>query len=345
MSDDRDWDAELEAAAGVRRRYRDAASSDAPPAALDDAILAASRRAVSAGPVPVGQSSWRRWRAPLAAAAVIVVSASVGLLMWEEKGHEQWPSADRGPAPEAVLPAPMSVSPDVLRSLPPAEVAAPEEAAAQRPADRSLNDARPTEARDAPAYALSRKESLPEEEASALADRQPPPAPASVPPAAPAPSAASSPVEADDPVAKVAEPNDLAKASGSPANADALEQRSRAGDPSAVAKSAARRPEAEATERRELFSGTERAGRLRGSAPAAAAPAAAPRVGRNDDGVEELRDIAMLWEVGLKAEAVADLRRLRCSKPHVPIPPDFPVPLGPPLECPQAAKEPSAPDR
>jgi hypothetical protein len=300
--------------------------------------------------VPVGQSSWRRWRAPLAAAAVIVVSASVGLLMWEEKGHEQWPSAERGPAPEAALPAPMSVSPEVLRSLPPAEVVVPQEAetaAARRPTDRSLSDARPKEAREMPAYALSRKESDPRvEEASALADRQPPTAPAPVAPAAPAPSAASSPAAADEPpVAKFSDPNDLAKASELPSSADALEQRFRAGDTFAVAKSAARRPEAEAMQRRELLAGTERAGRLRGSAPAAAAPAAAPRVGRNDDGVEELRLIAILWEAGLKAEAVADLRRLHCSKPHVPIPPDFPVPLGPPQECPQAAKEPSGRDR
>ena len=60
------------------------ASQDEPPAALDDAIRAAARQAVHAGPRPVGASPFGgRWRVPLSVAAVLVVSATVTLLVAE----------------------------------------------------------------------------------------------------------------------------------------------------------------------------------------------------------------------------------------------------------------------
>ena len=74
-----------------------------PPAHLDAAILAAARREVRAGPRRPG-SILRRWRAPFALAAVLVLSVSVVLLLREE-------GADRLAESPASIPAP---------SLPPA---------------------------------------------------------------------------------------------------------------------------------------------------------------------------------------------------------------------------------
>ena len=73
----------------VSRAYRDAGRSDAnemaPPAALDDAIRAAARRAVHAGPHPVGRSWIRRWTPQLAVAAVVVLSVSVVFVAIDEQ--------------------------------------------------------------------------------------------------------------------------------------------------------------------------------------------------------------------------------------------------------------------
>ena len=63
--------------------YR-AASADAPPAALDDAIRAAARRAVGARPRPAGITALHSWRVPLSVAAVMVLSVSMVTLLREE---------------------------------------------------------------------------------------------------------------------------------------------------------------------------------------------------------------------------------------------------------------------
>jgi hypothetical protein len=55
--------------------YRSAAAEE-PPAAVDDAIRAAARRAVAAGPRRV-DAPFKRWKVPLALAAVVVLSVSV----------------------------------------------------------------------------------------------------------------------------------------------------------------------------------------------------------------------------------------------------------------------------
>jgi hypothetical protein len=73
----------------VTRAYRDARNAqrpdDGPPAALDDAIRAAARRAVQSRPQPVGQGWITRWRTPLSAAAVMVLAVSVVFVAIEEK--------------------------------------------------------------------------------------------------------------------------------------------------------------------------------------------------------------------------------------------------------------------
>lgn len=75
--------------------YR-AGSEAGPPSALDDAIRAAARREVSAGP---RHTAARRWRLPLSLAAVLVLSVSVVTLMREQ-------GADR---PETLLLPPADV--------------------------------------------------------------------------------------------------------------------------------------------------------------------------------------------------------------------------------------------
>ncbi len=72
----------------LRRAYRnarDAGPDDGPPAALDDAIRAAARRAVHSRPQPAGQGWITRWRTPLSAAAVMVLAVSVVFVGMDER--------------------------------------------------------------------------------------------------------------------------------------------------------------------------------------------------------------------------------------------------------------------
>jgi len=86
--------------------YR-AAAQAGPPARLDEAILAAARREVKAGP---RRGGLRRWQLPLSLAAVLVLSVTLVSQMREQ-------GADR---PEALLSPPAGVQP---RAVLPAEVA------------------------------------------------------------------------------------------------------------------------------------------------------------------------------------------------------------------------------
>src|SRR5262245_48302003 len=91
---DHDRDEELS------RRYRELAREE-PPRALDDAILAAARREVRSHPAPlVAPSGRRRWFVPVAAAAVIVLSAVVTLNMQREQPDIDSPQY--APPPAAV---------------------------------------------------------------------------------------------------------------------------------------------------------------------------------------------------------------------------------------------------
>src|SRR5471032_510571 len=108
----------------VARRYREL-SHEEPRAALDDAILAASRRAVAK------PSLSRRWAVPVSIAAVLVLSFGVTLeMLREEPGIESAPPGQRRAAlPAASAPAPEPASTpvqDAFVASPKAKSAAPQ---------------------------------------------------------------------------------------------------------------------------------------------------------------------------------------------------------------------------
>jgi resuscitation-promoting factor RpfA len=96
-----------------------AGADAAPPAHLDDAIRAAARREVAAGP---RRSGARRWAVPVSLAAVLVLSVSVVTMMREQ-------GADR---PESIMPPPEIPAPAAERAAPPAATVAVPDATPKR---------------------------------------------------------------------------------------------------------------------------------------------------------------------------------------------------------------------
>lgn len=121
---DREHDPQL---AALYRAVADAA----PPAHLDDAIRAAARREVAAGPRRAGI---RRWAVPVSLAAVVVLSVSV-VTMMREQGADR-PESMVLPPVETASPAPTDAQREEAR--PPA-IAAPEiSKKLEKPAPRRL---------------------------------------------------------------------------------------------------------------------------------------------------------------------------------------------------------------
>lgn len=381
---DREWDDELRALADVRERYRTAVRGDTPPETLDAAILAASRRAVGAGPRAAGPCGVARWRAPLAAAAMIVLSVSVA---WWRLDGGTW-SLPREVSPEMALPDMASagtrvaeVAPDVDpgRSAlgPSAERGQEEGAQAARPA---ASGSAPTEtallSKRAADVALAQPQAQVPSQSPTLAERDAmrahaearrdaaPDESLGASPVAPGPGHARESVgsAASDAAPKASEPSDFARAPAAPEAAAPAAAAPPPGD-AMIAAAPTRENSVQATRREpgesaeeprqsQVLSGARALTRVPGAADRAksapAAAAAAPRVGGHDDGVAELREILGLWAAGRRDEASLALGRLRCAKPHVPIPPDLPVPSPMPLRCPDggaSAKEAPPGDR
>jgi len=113
------------------RRYR-ALGTEAPSASADAAILAASRRALRARPLP-------RWAVPVSIAAVLVLALGLVLEMQREAPDAGMPVQTRGApasAPEPVEPAPPAPPAESVAPAAPAAPAAPvaPSAAARAPA-------------------------------------------------------------------------------------------------------------------------------------------------------------------------------------------------------------------
>ena len=107
-------------------RLLQAAEREAPPVALDAAIRAAARRAVSARPQIVGQTAGgggeagvpplrakRNWYVPVSIAAVLVMSASLVTIVQQEKGDELAQPPRSAPAPAQ---KPKEATPDAVAS-------------------------------------------------------------------------------------------------------------------------------------------------------------------------------------------------------------------------------------
>lgn len=93
------------------RAYKNA-EVDLPSAAMDDAIRAAARRAVKSQPHAVNKSWISRWSIPISAAALVVLSVSVGLISLDEQPDLAPASLREVASPKAVTaPVPESAAP------------------------------------------------------------------------------------------------------------------------------------------------------------------------------------------------------------------------------------------
>jgi len=118
----------------LSRIYSDAAGPR-PPQRVDDNILAASQRVAGARPRPAGAVFARRWGAPFALAATVVVTFTLTLMVFERKSDPDSiaAKAPRAARPAKVLPAepkraeqPATPPPAVLQPIAPAPPVPPD---------------------------------------------------------------------------------------------------------------------------------------------------------------------------------------------------------------------------
>lgn len=293
--------------AALRASLREENAEAQPPAHLDEAILAASRRAVSARPIVAGGSaSLRRWQVPLAAAAVVVLATSVALLTLQEGEHERVLES----APSSV-PAPASKSKRLEGAA--KDVRAREaESSAQRRADEpGAHEIQRPEVR--PSKAMPQGDAAPIL-APPMALQQRPAAPVATAPSAEmtvVPDSAELPRHA--PVAADA----TGPASERDANANAT------GAPGAATTGSSEHA------RREEFEVEKAKSSKRAQVPekrVAAAKAESPQ--------DELADIRKRWEAGDQVGAREALAAFFVRHPDHVLPPGYPVPrpIAPPAQ-------------
>jgi len=161
----------------LQSAYR-ALGAEAPPRALDEKVLAASRRAIEVHPAPLVAPTGRRsWSVPLAAAAVLALAVGVTVHMQiEQPGIDGLPPASERDRPEEVAksspPAVKAEKPAIAAAAPPASGG--ELRAKPAPEAQVANPARETTANTAeagPGTLLEREQRAPEERAKPGSDR------------------------------------------------------------------------------------------------------------------------------------------------------------------------------
>jgi hypothetical protein len=195
----------------ISRRYRELPREE-PPRHLDDAILAASRRAVHTRPAPlVAPTGRQRWYFPVAAAAIIVLAVAVTMHVEREQPAEEIVSSAPQPsAPAAAAPP----APELMReeAKPQAEkpkpAPQPERFRRAAPGSRELPDApsAPTQdtanaVQESARSEMAMKPAPPTDlgaaasmgRAQSQSEPSPAPAPVPAPQAAPAPEAKPAP--------------------------------------------------------------------------------------------------------------------------------------------------------
>jgi hypothetical protein len=186
-------DEDLKALSAAYRAASDAVPGAlGPPPALDDAIRAAARRAVKAGPQPVARTWFSRSSTPLAAAAVLVLTVSIGFLSLDDPKIQVKSKLD-----DLGMAQPSSQKDQAKLSAPPAEPAPPVEPKPKAGAQARIEEALPSAPPPPPKSASQRTEREKQEAAPgaiAQAPVSPPPALyVPTPPAPAAPAAAPAP--------------------------------------------------------------------------------------------------------------------------------------------------------
>jgi resuscitation-promoting factor RpfA len=343
-SEDRDFDALLSGHADVRAAYRLDSVGDEPGAALDAAILAASRKAVKAGPERIDRPARfvRRLAVPLSAAAVMVLATSLSFLVYEEHGTPSAPgspAAVRAPAPAAPTAdnadgsiareapgAPAGVASDASRAKSSAEV---------RATPRSSSVPMSTTTDSAPSAPEVRIAAAPSSPASTSADMPAAPAAARPSDAFAGPQASRAPEPGSREEREAASPTRAAAVASdrTAARDDRLETVRQAEEARAEAQSdsvAAKRLAAPVRERAEGSA-------LRDAVPSTAVP------GAEETPAEWIARVRALAAAGRIDAARAEVARLRCRYPDVTVPPDLPAPEAGPA-CPPAAAKEGSPD-
>jgi hypothetical protein len=167
MSDpreDRELEEYLEGGSPLSRRYREA-SGEQPAPGTDEAILAASRRAVQSRPECVPTLIPRTWFKPLSLAAIIVLSATIVITLQRD-------DVAYAPAPEPVTTQPGSpmTGQDARQEVESDEAAA----AALKLREEPPRQTTPEPAQLRPPSALPQAESVPQAEPDAAAWKEAP---------------------------------------------------------------------------------------------------------------------------------------------------------------------------
>jgi hypothetical protein len=105
----------------VTAAYRELGTEE-PPRALDEAILAAARRAAGARPGSPGRAAPQRWYASLAAAAVLVLAVAVTLHMQTEQPDTVAPPSRVEATARPAAPAPAKSAADTVAKAAPDRV-------------------------------------------------------------------------------------------------------------------------------------------------------------------------------------------------------------------------------